>query len=719
MPRTLLLGLLAACADPPAGERALPTPVLSLASEDPLTELAAEAVAAVPTWLQPDLALSLGELDSSTQDELAALLVDLDEPWLRDEIAFPIAHMDATILEERKFHPELLLENAQWIYARDADLAYVELTEVGEQGVDPDWYTTATYQVEEEDGTRVERTIDRDIYYWYLVHPRMEDEHPYYVDGWEECSRSECASTPEEGMIWREFLWEGALEGCPEDRECPVLKDYLTPDVDVLWKSKAYDRADNGAVGAIINWELSALSFGAGEERPIQPNRIYAVGCGNCGEWADMATAAARTALIPGHNVGAFANDHTWNEFWDDGWQQWEPVNSYVLHWTYYADANGDYYRTLDRLDNDCDGVTDEGTDGSDGDADGWTAAAGDCDDTRADVHPEATEDEANGLDDDCDRVADAGTDESDADADGWSIAAGDCDDTRADVNPGAADPQRSSNICFGITDGRGDSLVGTSRTSDYSKTATMRVQVLDQADRPVDGAVVTVVGNWSVYGYPDEGAWASEGATDAQGVAEIAIGVGNPYGFMVSSPAGSDPAGGYYYGDVIEDAVEGEVYEISSRVDGELPAKPAITESDLVGGAAADVHLEAELVLDGGRVAVDGTYDGVGRMEVEEVHLDQFVVDADNYALFLEGSAFEAMALQQDSSGGLAEADLPLDRTWYLVVANRDYASTTVLGSLEVEVGALAGSGLGDSVASWPIRLGPGKHLALALDLD
>ena len=33
-------------------------------------------------------------------------------------------------------------------------------------------------------------------------------------------------------------------------------------------------------------------------EAPIQPNRIYAVGCGNCGEWADMATAAARTNSI-------------------------------------------------------------------------------------------------------------------------------------------------------------------------------------------------------------------------------------------------------------------------------------------------------------------------------------------------------------------------------------------------------------------------------------
>ena len=28
-----------------------------------------------------------------------------------------------------------------------------------------------------------------------------------------------------------------------------------------------------------------------------------------------------------------------WNEFWDERWVQWEPVNTYVEHYRYYADA--------------------------------------------------------------------------------------------------------------------------------------------------------------------------------------------------------------------------------------------------------------------------------------------------------------------------------------------------------------------------------------------
>ena len=42
----------------------------------------------------------LRERNQQTQDELAALLLDLDEPWLIDEVAFPMARMDATVLED-------------------------------------------------------------------------------------------------------------------------------------------------------------------------------------------------------------------------------------------------------------------------------------------------------------------------------------------------------------------------------------------------------------------------------------------------------------------------------------------------------------------------------------------------------------------------------------------------------------------------------------------
>lgn len=426
----------------------LAAPQLEVAHQtDDLTDLAQQAVALAPAWLRHDLASTLAEVGDTTQDELGAILVDLDNPWLTDEIAFSIANISPEVLTDPQFYPELLVVNAESIYANDPVLQYVELVETGEPGVDDDYYTTTRYQVE-IDGVVMERTIDRETYYWYVVHPRMEDESPYYIDAWASCGSSQCPTTPDDGTFWRTFLWDGAAADCPEDRECPVLLDYLTTEP-YLWKGKANNRDDNGAIGAIIRWQKDAMVFGAGSERPIQPNRIYAVACGNCGEWSDMATAAARTGLIPGHNVGAYANDHTWNEFWDEGWQQWEPVNTWVLHYTYYVDSAGNYGRTLDAIDNDCDGTADEGLpeqpgsgsdDATDGDGDGYTVVDGDCDDTDPDVFPGAVEVDTNLFDDDCDGIAADPIDTTDLDGDSVSVADGDCNDLEATVYPGATE---------------------------------------------------------------------------------------------------------------------------------------------------------------------------------------------------------------------------------------------------------------------------------------
>ncbi len=86
-----------------------------------------------------------------------------------------------------------------------------------------------------------------------------------------------------------------------------------------------------------------------------------------------------------------------------------------------------------DGLDQDCDGVAD---DGFDQDGDGFTTCGGDCDDGDAAVNPVAT-DLCNGIDDDCNGVIDDGYDQ---DGDGYTTCAGDCDDYDPALNPGAAE---------------------------------------------------------------------------------------------------------------------------------------------------------------------------------------------------------------------------------------------------------------------------------------
>lgn len=346
---SLILFALFACdpgsTDPfrPAGvdlDRVDDTPVSLLRLDGAeLSTLSQQALALAPTWIQPDLELAFRRVDADVREGLAGLIVDLDEPHLTDELAFSIAHLSPEVLADEEFDPAILVENVQMIYAVDGSLAYADLIESGEPGENADYSTTVRYQM---DVAGLTETFDlpAEIYYWYVVHPRIEDEHPLYIAAWETCGERdlECATTADLGDFWRTWLWEDAAETCPEGEFCPTLASSIT-EATTLWST---DGGGVGAVGEIAGFMLSSdetlgrwLNFGAGSERSIQPNRIYGLGAGNCGEWSDMTTALSRLALIPNQNIAPSSWDHTWNRFYDPSsgtWVNWEPVNWWFDH---------------------------------------------------------------------------------------------------------------------------------------------------------------------------------------------------------------------------------------------------------------------------------------------------------------------------------------------------------------------------------------------------
>ncbi len=99
----------------------------------------------------------------------------------------------------------------------------------------------------------------------------------------------------------------------------------------------------------------------------------------------------------------------------------------------------------LDSIDNDCDGRTDEDCcvdldgDGHLGYSDARCPAGTDCDDTNRTVSPDMEEVCGNAFDDDCDGFTNEACGAcDDGDEDGYCVEDGDCDNTRSSVHPDA-----------------------------------------------------------------------------------------------------------------------------------------------------------------------------------------------------------------------------------------------------------------------------------------
>ncbi|MCD6161246.1 MAG: T9SS type A sorting domain-containing protein [candidate division Zixibacteria bacterium] len=281
-----------------------------------LTETALLALERSPDWLKPALEDNLARIDSWWQETFAGMILNSDDPYV-DELCFEIAHISPQNLMymESLEALDVLTENITFLYSIDSSLSYADIIDYGNSSQGGDYYSTINYRVE-ENGDTLEFELPRDIYYWYVVHPKLHKEVPSYI-----YPNSGGPAPPPYGFFWRDFLMNHADEGYP------VLADMLTG-VETLWNNIP-DTTENGAIGVLTEWVNTVMDFQSSEHHD-QPVRIYHLHIGTCSVHAYLTSAAARAALIPAVVNVMYRDNHKINEFWDRRWISWEPEGNHI-----------------------------------------------------------------------------------------------------------------------------------------------------------------------------------------------------------------------------------------------------------------------------------------------------------------------------------------------------------------------------------------------------
>jgi hypothetical protein len=298
-------------------------------------------------------------------DKYADIILGAQSKY-KDEIGFAIAHTPTENLKTLSVNQsQVFADNAELIYEIDQHLDYVQVIEKGD-------YTTTRYKFGEP-GSTIDRELPRDVYYWYIVHPKITGENVHYVHP-NDSDPDHPTDPADGGRFWREYLFYHADESYPPDNSGapddgvddypqnispPLLKDILSG-ITTLWNGTRHyapgdrpmDYGEN-AVVRVSNWVGGTLILNQQEvsdsERPTQPVRIAHHHNGNCGELQDLSVPAARTALIPAAGVLLLAEDHVWNEFYEEGWHQWDNywshggsvINNSENYWVGWGERGG------------------------------------------------------------------------------------------------------------------------------------------------------------------------------------------------------------------------------------------------------------------------------------------------------------------------------------------------------------------------------------------
>ncbi len=283
-----------------------------------LTNLAQQAVERAPDWLKIELADNFSRIGATYQDTYANLILNANDPYV-DEIAFEVAHLAPQTLQNTNFNPQVLIENVEFLYKIDSLLHYAQIKDSGSAAQGGNYYSTIKYKIK-ENGVPAEYELPIYYYYFFVVHPKLHDELPTYINP----ATGQYAS-PHTGVFWRSYLFYHA------DGGYPLLKDAIDT-CQTFWNCKLNTEEDNGAIGTLNKWIMQVLPWGTAHSPRIpQPVYTYHWHTGTCSEHTWFTSAVGRTAMIPIVSTSMPRNNHKINNFWERQWIAWEQVMK-IIH---------------------------------------------------------------------------------------------------------------------------------------------------------------------------------------------------------------------------------------------------------------------------------------------------------------------------------------------------------------------------------------------------
>ncbi len=248
----------------PGGEAAVITLDLSsgtamatLPPDPVLTDDALAAVDLAPTWVRPYLRLAFSRLDEDLQDAAAALLLDLPEADARDELAFLIASTPPEDLADIDGFGtlDLLAEIAVSPYVADPYVAFADLVETGDAGVDDDWSTTVRYTYTDAEGEEATWDLPAAYYYWFVLGPKLDMELPLHWN-----PESDRPADPPRGVFWRDWF----LLSSQDDQTFDYRTHWLQEEPVIVEELVAF------SVGWMSDFEVDPLEVAVDAEgRPL------------------------------------------------------------------------------------------------------------------------------------------------------------------------------------------------------------------------------------------------------------------------------------------------------------------------------------------------------------------------------------------------------------------------------------------------------------------